>query len=180
MAKKISTFKDYDNLDFTDDFLFCKIISNNLDIACNLLEAILDIEIKHVKVVETQKSLKFTPIDRGVRFDAYVEDDENTIYDVEMQTSLKPALGKRMRYYQGMIDLDTIEQGADFKDLRKSFIIFICTEQPFKDSSLPIYTFTTKCHEDPDINLNDETTKIIVNVKGDLSKASPKLKSVIE
>lgn len=37
--------------------------------------------------------------------DVYVEDDNNTVFDIEMQTTKQKDLPKRSRYYQGMIDL---------------------------------------------------------------------------
>ena len=42
-----------------------------------------------------------------------------------MQTTLKKDLPKRSRYYQGMIDLNLIERGAKYRDLKSSFVIFI-------------------------------------------------------
>jgi predicted transposase/invertase (TIGR01784 family) len=36
-------------------------------------------------------------------------------------------LPKRLRYYQGSIDLDLINKGEDYRKLAKSYIIFICT-----------------------------------------------------
>lgn len=36
----------YENLNFTDDFMFCKILENNLDLCKELLELILNIKIK--------------------------------------------------------------------------------------------------------------------------------------
>lgn len=39
-----------------------------------------------------QKAVKVTPDGKGVRFDVYFEDDQNVIYDLEMQTFLKANL----------------------------------------------------------------------------------------
>ena len=58
-----------------------------------------------------------------------MEDDESTVYDIEMQTTVAEDLPRRMRYYQGMIDLNMIERGARYKELKKSFIIFICLKK---------------------------------------------------
>ena len=61
--------KRYEDLGFTDDFIFCKTLENNLDLTKELLELILDIRISGVRLAQSQKSLKFTALDRGVRFD---------------------------------------------------------------------------------------------------------------
>ncbi len=119
-------------------------------------------------------------MDRGVRFDVYVEDEDHSVYDIEMQTTDSPDLAKRARYYQGMIDLDTIEEGEDLRKLRKSYVIFICTRKPqsFK-GDLPIYTFRNQCQEDQSLLLNDETYKIFVNSQGTFENASEKLRSFL-
>lgn len=80
---------------------------------------------------DTQKAIEITADGKGIRMDVYVEGDEGTIYDIEMQTSMLSNLNKRARYYQGMIDLNTIERGADYKELRKTYIIFLCKFDPF-------------------------------------------------
>ena len=172
--------KRYEDLGFTDDFIFCKTLENNPDLARELLELILDIRISGVRLTQSQKSLKFTALDRGVRFDVYVEDEDHSIYDIEMQTTGSPDLAKRARYYQGMIDLDTIEEGEDLRKLRKSYVIFICTRKPQSfTGNLPIYTFRNQCQEDQSLLLNDETYKVFVNSQGTFENASEKLRSFL-
>ena len=80
-----------------------------------------------------QKPIEITADARGIRLDVYVEDENETVYDIEMQPTKKTNLPKRSRYYQGMIDLNLIERGADFNELKKSYVIFICLEDPFKE-----------------------------------------------
>ena len=137
--------KSYETLEFIDDFLFCKILTSDLDLAKELLEIILNTEIREVKIAEPQKSLKFTPNDHGVRFDVYVKDADNVVYDIEMQTTEERDLGKRARYYQGMIDLNLLESGKHFSDLNKSFVIFILKHCPESaiclKSKLRIFSF---------------------------------------
>ena len=76
--------KTYDSLEFTDDFLFCKILTQDLELTRELLERILEIPIREVKEVQSQKPYSYTAFDRGIRLDVYVEDEENTVYDIEM------------------------------------------------------------------------------------------------
>ena len=63
--------KRYEDLTFLDDFMFGKVLTTHLDITKELIEMILDIKIARIEVCESQKSLKFTPFDKGVRFDIY-------------------------------------------------------------------------------------------------------------
>ena len=93
------------------------IMANNPKLCKELLELILGIEIKKVELADSQKSVNITYDGKGVRFDVYLEDSENTVYDIEMQTTLQKDLGKRTRYYQGMIDLNLIEKGRKYRML---------------------------------------------------------------
>ena len=68
-------------------------------IAKELLELILGIEIRKV-VVQKQKTIEITSDGRGIRLDVYLEDENSTIYDLEMQTTSQKDLPKRTRYYQ--------------------------------------------------------------------------------
>ena len=73
----------------------------------------------------------------GAKGDVYVEDGKNTVYDIEMQKVDTHELPKRSRYYQAMIDLNLIEKGDYYAKLKKSYVIFICLDNPF-DTDLPI------------------------------------------
>ena len=167
-------FKDYSELRFTDDFMFCKIMSTNLDLCKEVLELILDVKIAKLELAESQKTMDITALAKSIRLDVYVEGDENTVYDVEMQTTLATDMAKRTRYYQGMIDLNLIEKGSPYSELKKTYIIFICLENPFKDSgkNLPIYTFENVCLQDKEIKLNDDAYKVIINAAGDRTNLS--------
>ena len=88
-------------------------------------------------------------------------------------------LPKRARYYQEMIDLNLIERGADYSELKKSYIIFICPFDEFK-AGLHKYTFKTCCKELPEIALEDETTKIFLCAGGDADDVSPEMKEFLE
>ena len=123
--------KRYEDLTFTDDFMFCKILSNHEDLCKELLELILGIRIRKIVVVNKQQEISSTADAKSLRLDVYVEDIEDSVYDIEMETSKKKNLPKRSRYYQGMIDLNIIERGDKYDKLKKSFVIFICLKDPF-------------------------------------------------
>lgn len=167
--KKVLTmkkrFKEYNELDFTDDFMFCMILENNPDLCKELLELLLDIKIKKVELADSQKRIDLTYDGKGVRLDVYVNDSENTIYDIEMQTTKQKELPKRTRYYQGMVDLNLIQKGMDYAELKKTYVIFICLKDVF-GKNLPIYTFNNICEQDNSLRLGDEATKVIVNAEG--------------
>ena len=141
-------------------------------------ELILNIKIDHIKYPKSQETIDITADAKSVRLDVYVEDGKNTVYNIEMQTTQKDNLPKRMRYYQGMIDLNILEKGESYKSLKKSFVIFICTFDLF-GLGRHIYTFENRCIEQPDLTLGDDTEKIILNTKGTQDDVSPEMKKLL-
>ncbi|MBR0377799.1 MAG: Rpn family recombination-promoting nuclease/putative transposase [Lachnospiraceae bacterium] len=172
--------KTYEELDFIDDFMFCKILQNNLDLCKELTELIIGKEIGEIITSESQKSIEITADGRGVRFDVYFEDDASTVYDIEMQTYHDSNLPKRFRYYQGMIDLNLIERNAKFDDLKNSYIVFICLENPFKKVGLHKYSIQNTCVEDPSIDFKDGAYKMILSAEGDKDDVSEEMKAFLQ
>ena len=156
--------KEYKELLFTDDFMFCKILMNNKDICKEVIELILGCKVRNIVFPEVQKTIELTSDGKGIRLDVYLEDGE-TVYDLEMQTTISKDLPKRTRYYQGMIDLNLINRGAAYSELKESYVVFICLDDLFKRNR-SIYTFKNVCVEDKKILLNDCSTKVIVNANG--------------
>ena len=175
----MSVKKSYDELCFTDDFLFWKILTANPELCREMLELILDFKIREVRLAQGQKAVDLTYDGRGVRFDVYAEDAENTLYDIEMQVKVEKQIPKRLRYYQGMIDLNTLDSGKPYSELKKTFIIFICLEDPF-GANLPIYHIRNMCVEDRTVEFRDDAEKVILNAAGTREGLSPKVAAFLD
>lgn len=134
-----------------------------------LLEMVLGKKVKRIEIIEPEKVVETGYDSRGIRMDVYVEDDEETVYDVEMQASKKRHFGKRFRYYQSAIDVDVVNKGEGFGKLKKSFIIFITTYDPY-GKGWYMYPFETICSWDSDIKMNDSAMRIVLNTKGTKDK----------
>lgn len=143
-----------------------------------MLEKLLGIKINRISYPEEQKTIDITVDGRAVRLDVYVNDDESTIYNVEIQTTKQKELPKRSRYYQGMIDLNMIEKGEPFQKLNESYVIFICTFDLF-GKGLHRYTFRNICEEDSSISLDDEAVRIFFNTKGTADDVSEEVKAYL-
>ena len=169
--------KSIEELTIVDDFMFGAVMRDPR-LCKPLLELVLDIKIRKIEYLELQKTLNERYGSKSIRLDVYVEDEAGTVYDVEIQTEAKKGLPKRTRYYQGVIDLHILEKDEDYTALRKSFVIFICTYDPFgKDRC--VYTFENRCREDLSIALGDEATKIILNTKGSVGEISDELRELL-
>ena len=170
----------WEKLTLSNDFLFGAVMSNP-ELCKKMLETLLDIKIKKIEYPEQQKVIDLALDAKGVRLDIYVEDEVKTVYNVEIQTRMKKKviLPKRSRYYQGMIDLNHINKGEDYDTLKKSFVIFICTFDPF-GKGLHRYTFETRCKEDRELVLQDEAYKIFFNTKGNKEDITKEAKAFLE
>lgn len=84
-------------------------------------------QISRIEYPKSQETIDISADAKSVRLDIYVEDGKETVYNIEMQTTENRNLPRRTRYYQGMIDLNILEKGDNYKDLKRSFVIFVCT-----------------------------------------------------
>lgn len=170
---------NWEALGIANDFLFGKIMGNP-ELCKKLLQRIFpELDIERVEYPEEQKSIRPDVDARSVRLDVYVNDNRNSVYDIEMQAVDTKELPKRSRYYQSMMDLQLLDKGEHYKRLKKSFVIFICTFDVFKKGR-HIYTFENRCREDGSILLGDETTKVFLNAKGTIDDVSRELKAFLD
>ena len=126
--------------------------------------------------------MKETYDSKGIRLDVYVEDKDD-VFNMEMQVEISSELPKRSRYYQDLMDLNLLEAGCRYKDLKRSYVIFICMKDVFKEN-LPVYTFENRCLENRELSLQDGTQKIFLNAAaadGEYGEQmSPKLRTFLQ
>lgn len=151
-------------------FLFCLYIAEFL-FAFSLFFVTI---IEKITFPEGEKSIDNRYDSKSIRLDVYVHDENGHVYDIEMQCTngSEGELPKRTRYYQGMIDMDELKKGQYYTALKESFIIFICTFDPFGEN-LPMYTFRHRCIEKEGLELGDLSTKIFLNAKGESDTLDP-------
>ena len=122
-----------------------------------------DIELAEVKVEQVilNKVGK-----RAIRLDAWAKSKDNRQFNMEMQNdSGSDDLRKRSRYYQSMLDTPILKSGKEtrYRNLPSTVIFFITQEDIF-GKDLAKYTFTERCKEIEDLELEDGTTKIFLNM----------------
>ena len=171
----------YENLTIKDDFIFGKVMENKEN-CVEMLERLTGNRISGNISINNQKAIKVAVDGKGVRYDVYVEDDAGVMYDAEMQREKnKSILPKRSRFYQGLMDLGYLETGDEYVELADSYVIFICTFDPF-DEGLCCYEFENHCdgHEGiGDIPLGDGRKILIYNTKGKVVNVSPEVYSFL-
>ena len=169
--------KKFEELEIKDDFMF-GVIMRNPKYCKPFLETVLGIKIAQLEYPKSQETIDLSSDAKSVRLDIYVEDGKGTVYNVEMQTTSHRDIPKRMRYYQGMIDLNILEKGDNYKNLKRSIVIFVCTFDLF-GKGRHVYTFENRCMQEPELLLGDDTIKIILNTKGTMDDVSPEMKRLL-
>ena len=154
--------KSWEELTFADNFLFCKIMEDE-SICRQLLEILLPIKIGKIEYLSTEKEFHPSYKGRSIRLDVFLKDSNRT-FDIEIQTSDFTNLPMRARFYQGAMDASTTKKRTKFSKLKESYILFICTGDPFK-CKLPVYTVKQTFFEKPDFLYDDRSHKVFYNCK---------------
>ena len=170
--------KPFDLLTIKDDYMFKSVMVSEERIK-PLLEMVLGKKIRKIVLIEKEKTMENGYNSRGIRMDVYIEDDEDTVYDVEMQGINKRFFGRRFRYYQSSIDVDIVKRGDGFGKLKKSFIIFICDYDPF-GKGWYVYPFERTCLWDSKIKIKDDTHWYVLNIKGNKDAEGHKVNDEIK
>lgn len=168
----------WEQVGITNDFIFKKVMENP-EICKKVLETILGVKIQKLVYIESEKELDVDYHSKSIRFDVYAENDEHTVYNVEMQVIDTKELPKRTRYYQSIIDVNLLQKGLHYKELTQSYIIFICLFDIFKKGRHR-YTFENICIEDHSVPLQDNTQKIFLNAVGILDDVEENLRIYLD
>ena len=166
-------------LEFKDAPMFGRVMRNE-ELCKQVLEVILNIEIDHIEYLNTEQEMSAYNDAKGVRLDVYLKASDK-VFDIEMQTTDTP-YGKRMRYYQSAIDSSLLNKGEDYTNLVESYIIFICTKDPF-GHDIPLYTIERRCMETDIVDNFDDSHWLILNANAwakDTDKARSELLQYIQ
>lgn len=106
------------------DNVFMNLCLNN-NIPC--VQAIVRIILgrKDLRVIKTQTQKNFQGFERSLTIDVYAEDDEGTIYNIEIQKTNEGASPRRARFHGSMLDVHNLNKGQKFTELPECYIIFI-------------------------------------------------------
>lgn len=165
---------------FTNSVVFSMVMEDP-ELCRELIERIFpDRKVDAVRIREKPKTTTEATLMAGIqakyiRLDVRFEDG-NIWYDVELQVAPEDALPKRSRYYASMGDVKMLRKGEAYKDLKPSFVIFLCCFD-FFGLDAPVYEFQ---RFEPKLNLplGDESFIIILNSMCSEEKVPSNLRSL--
>ena len=175
----------YEDLTIQDDFMFKKVMQCKR-ICMRLISEIMQVEVRDITYLETEKTIEAYIEGRGIRLDVLVADEKGTHYNIEMQvrntigtSTGKALLPKRTRYYQGSIDTDMLQKGQNFDELPPLVLIFICAFDLFNQDRY-LYEFKSRCTEDYELVLDNEVTVMFLNALGHRGNVSQLVKNFLQ
>ena len=173
----------YEKLTIRNKFMFGKVTQNPV-IAQKMADLLTPVKIGAVTEAEREKFLQHRSSSKYVKLDMYLEDENGRVVDTKMQNKsnnkmVQEELPLRIRYYQGMIDQEILSSGTDYIFLKETYIIFICTYDPFGKGKY-VYHFHMTCDEDDSIQLHDKMNWIFYNTTADLSDAPEGIKEFLD
>ena len=175
----------YEDLTIQDDFMFKKVMQCKR-ICMRLISEIMQVDVRDITYLETEKTIEAYIEGRGIRLDVIVADDKGTHYNIEMQvrntigtSTGKALLPKRTRYYQGSIDTDMLQKGQNFDELPPLVLIFICAFDLFNQDRY-LYEFKSRCTEDYELVLDNEVTVMFLNALGHRGNVSQLVKNFLQ
>ena len=154
--------------------MFGKVMQDR-EICAGVIERLLGIKVGKIKYPKLQKVIAPYYSTHGVRLDVYVE-NSTTVFDVEIQTTPVAALGKRMRYYQSMIDIDHLTQGNPYDVLKESYVLFLCKKVPYKEKR-SVYKFERTSEG---ISAGDNSHWIVYNLEQSKEESDASLRAFME
>ena len=153
------------DLNLLDRFLFAQAMEDEENMRL-ILEIILGREIVLKHLPQTEKEARTSPLYRSIRLDVIAADDQDNIYDTEVQKRNTRNLPRRSRYYEGFISTHMLPLGeVDFDQLKDSYVIIIAPFDIFGEDWYR-YTFRMKCDEIPELILGDGDIRIFLNTRG--------------
>ena len=172
--KENTTMDNRNDVALENNFMFTTVMKNKK--ACiKLLEAIFGDEhriadIRYARHPEAEKSILADPLRRGVRLDVYF-DDGKTVYDIELQRTSITDLAQRARLYSSSMDMGMLDKGESFGSIRTSYVIFLCTFDPFERDE-KVYRFATMCENVQGLPLGDRRYIMFLNSRGSKGDSS--------
>ena len=155
-SKNLTPEEKWERATLANNFIFYKVMRHHPEACQKLLEMLLGITIESIQM-NTEEEIMVDYDSKGVRLDIFVK-EEKRMFDIELQVADTKELPERARYYQGVMDIDTLKSGEHYKNLRDNHVIFLCMEDIF-EKSLPVYTVLNLCKEDKTTKLNDRAYK---------------------
>lgn len=200
-ARKAERRVEWERIPFTDDRMFAYVM-RRADICGDFLHRLLDGvpdadvrgllhgvgavqvgepgedgETVSVQLAQPQKRIGHVPGKHDVVLDVYVCTDRAE-FNMEMQQRPVDGLAQRIRLYGAHMDVEQLQRGARYADLKPHCVIFICRFDAFgKDRYC--YSFQYREESDRELKLGDGSYKLLFYTGGHKGEIGEDLKALL-
>lgn len=169
--------KKWEDLTIADNFIFCKVMEDE-KICKGVLETLLEIKVNRIDYLRTENPIDNFYDSRGIRLDVYVKDSDK-IYNIEMQAGNYDDILLRARYYLSSSDVATTRRRTKFRNIKETYILFICKDDPF-GCGIPRYTRFSKFLETDEIPYNDKIHIVFYNCSAWEKESDLQIRNVLK
>lgn len=168
--------KDFNDLEFYDNFIFCKVMRNE-SVCKQMLKILLNLDVEKIDYLNTEQSIENAYDSKGIRMDVFLSDSSRVV-DIEMQTGDYKDLILRSRYYQSAADISTVKRRTKYSELKENYILFICRDDPFGEG-LPCYTKKTIFAESQRLSYDDKTHNVFYNTSAFAKAENEEIRDIL-
>ncbi len=111
--KTLTPEEKWESLTLANNFIFYKVMRHHPDACRHLIEILLGIKIDRIEM-SNEESVFIDYDSHGIRLDVFVKGSDR-IFDIEIQCTDTKDLPERSRYYQGVMDVDTLKSGTEIQ-----------------------------------------------------------------
>lgn len=195
--------RELKDLNLIDDFLFWSAVVRGEEgeqLCRIILETVLGRKLGKIEVIAQKNISGINPKRHGIMLDAYITVErsdakdkhdrlkdssselveiQKDIYDIEPNTYKTGSEARRGRFYHSLIDTRMLKSGVKYNRLKNVVVIMIQPYDLFGKNRL-MYTFATKCEEDPTIEYDDGIKTIYLYTKGKEGNYSQELRDMLK
>ena len=173
------TFVCWEDLTLANDFMFRKVMAAaDEDVCRELAERILGIKVERIEYVPPQPDAMIIQMPYSVRFKVYVADSDRVL-NFEIQLTDKGNLPFRARYCQSSIDAGPSHGRWTTRDLKESWVVFLCTVDPFEEGR-PVYKVLQEFVDQPGEVFDNGTHKVFYNCTAYRKEKSEPIRNLLE
>ena len=78
----------WEEASLSNNFIFCRVMSENLDLCKEFLEMLLNIKIESIRLAQPEATLNVEFYSKGIRLDVFVKDENDRMFDIEDRKSV--------------------------------------------------------------------------------------------
>ena len=168
---------DWKYIGLKNNFMFCRVLRRERNALKEILEILLKIKIKDLRIDEEKDYSLLTPVERRIRCYALIE-GKNEYVGIEIQTAEGADADRRVEFFMTEMVNDKPDNGMSLKSLTETYFIFICISDPFFKGEC-IYEYDSDNDGTSEIKSANQIHRVFFNASAFIKADDDKLKELL-